>query len=241
MTTSMTISRNNMTTTTTKINFSKETLSILKNFASLNSNILVKPGNVIKTITPSKNGMAEAKVTETFDTEFGIWDLNKFLGVISLFTNPNFEFMEKYVLISGGGSQKVKYFYSEPKLLTTPTKNVNMPETVVSATLSGSDFTQIQKASAVMQLPDLSFVNKEGSIVARVTDLKDPTANSYEVGVGDYDGDADFKFNFQIQNIKLLAGDYDINFAKNTVAEFVNVNTDLKYWFAMETGSTYTE
>jgi hypothetical protein len=230
-----------MTTTTNKINLSKETLSILKNFASLNSNILVKPGNVLRTITPSKNGMAEAKVSESFDTEFGIWDLNKFLGVISLFNNPNFEFHDKYVIISGGGSQKVKYYYSEPKLLTTPTKNVNMPDSVVSATLSGADFTQIQKASAVMQLPDLSFVNKNGSIVAAVTDLKDPTSNNYEVEVGDYDGNADFKFNFQIQNIKLLAGDYDINFAKNTVAEFRNVNTDLVYWFAMESGSTYTE
>jgi len=230
-----------MTTTTNKINLSKETLSILKNFASLNSNILVKPGNVLRTITPSKNGMAQAKVSEFFDTEFGIWDLNKFLGVISLFNNPNFEFHDKYVIISGGGSQKVKYYYSEPKLLTTPTKNVNMPDSVVSATLSGSDFTQIQKASAVMQLPDLSFVNKNGSIVAAVTDLKDPTSNNYEVEVGDYDGNANFKFNFQIQNIKLLAGDYDINFAKNTVAEFSNVNTDLVYWFAMESGSTYTE
>ena len=230
-----------MTTTTNKINLSKETLSILKNFASLNSNILVKPGNVLRTITPSKNGMAEAKVSESFDTEFGIWDLNKFLGVISLFNNPNFEFHDKYVIISGGGSQKVKYYYSEPKLLTTPTKNVNMPNSVVSATLSGSDFTQIQKASAVMQLPDLSFVNKNGSIVAAVTDLKDPTSNNYEVEVGDYDGSAEFKFNFQIQNIKLLAGDYDINFAKNTVAEFSNVNTNLVYWFAMESGSTYTE
>jgi len=230
-----------MTTTTNKINLSKETLSILKNFASLNSNILVKPGNVLRTITPSKNGMAQAKVSEFFDTEFGIWDLNKFLGVISLFNNPNFEFHDKYVIISGGGSQKVKYYYSEPKLLTTPTKNVNMPDSVVSATLSGADFTQIQKASAVMQLPDLSFVNKNGSIVAVVTDLKDPTSNNGEVEVGDYDGNANFKFNFQIQNIKLLAGDYDINFAKNTVAEFSNVNTDLVYWFAMESGSTYTE
>ena len=227
------------TATTTKL--SKKTLEILKNFASINSNILVNPGNLITTISPVKNVLSEAMVEETFDVQFGIWDLNKFLGVISLFNNPNFEFHDKYVIISGGGSQKVKYYYSEPKLLTTPTKNVNMPDSVVSATLSGADFTQIQKASAVMQLPDLSFVNKNGSIVAAVTDLKDPTSNNYEVEVGDYDGSAEFKFNFQIQNIKLLAGDYDINFAKNTVAEFSNVNTDLVYWFAMESGSTYTE
>ena len=40
------------------VTFSKNTLAILKNFSSLNSNLLVTPGNVIKTITPSKTGMA---------------------------------------------------------------------------------------------------------------------------------------------------------------------------------------
>ena len=79
------------------VTFSKNTLSILKNFSSLNSNLLIKPGDVIKTITPSKNGMAIAKVDEKFDVEFGIWDLNKFLGVISLFSTPTFDFGQKEV------------------------------------------------------------------------------------------------------------------------------------------------
>jgi hypothetical protein len=102
----------------TTVNLSKNTFSILKNFATLNSNLLVKPGNVIKTITPSKNGMAVASVEETFDTEFGIWDLNKFLGVVSLFNNPNFTFGEKSVKIKNGGDSIVNYYYSEPKLVT---------------------------------------------------------------------------------------------------------------------------
>lgn len=110
------------------VTFSKNTLAILKNFSSLNSNLLVKEGNVIKTITPSKNGMAVATVDETFDTEFGIWDLNKFLGVISLFNNPSFAFGDKSVKIKNGGSSVVNYYYSEPRLLTVPTKDVVMPD-----------------------------------------------------------------------------------------------------------------
>ena len=93
--------------TATKL--SKQTLDILKNFASINSNILVSPGNVIKTISPVKNVMSQAVVKENFDTEFGIWDLNKFLGVVSLFNDPEFYFNEKYVEIVGNNGTRVVY------------------------------------------------------------------------------------------------------------------------------------
>ena len=51
---------------------SSETLAILKNFASINSNILINSGNTLKTISPVKNVLAEAVVEENFPTSFGI-------------------------------------------------------------------------------------------------------------------------------------------------------------------------
>lgn len=228
-------------TTTTDIQLSKTTLSVLKNFATLNSNILIKPGNTIKTITPSKNGMAEAKIEETFDNSFGIWDLNKFLGVISLFSNPALEFEDKFVTIKSPNGSRVKYFYSEPKLLTVPTKSINMPSTVVSISLTEKMFIDLQKASAVMQLPDLSITNENNKVFALISDLQDPTSNNYRIEVGETKSSSSFSLNFKMENIKILPGDYDINFAKNIVGQFTNKNIDLKYWFAMETSSTFTE
>lgn len=227
-------------TTSTTTTLSKNTLSILKNFASMNSNILIKPGNVIKTITPSKNGMAEAKVEETFDIEFGIWDLNKFLGVISLFSAPTLEFDTKFVTITGSNGSSVKYFYSEPRLLTTPTKQVNMPKSVANVSLSDKTIGELQKASSVLQLPDLQFIGSGGKIVATVLDLSDPTSNSYKIEVGDDDSGAEFRFNFKMENIRLLPGNYDIVFAKNIVGQFTHETLDLAYWFAMENTSTYS-
>jgi hypothetical protein len=220
------------------VTFSKNTLSILKNFSSLNSNLLVKPGNVIKTITPSKNGMAVATVEETFDTEFGIWDLNKFLGVISLFNSPNFSFGDKSVKIKNGGSSVVNYYYSEPRLLTVPTKDVNMPAVNVGINLSEKQFSELQKAASVMQLPDLSFTVDDTDIVAMVSDLSDPTTNTYKVVVDENWNGPDFMFNFKMENIRILPGDYQVNFAKNIVGEFVNKNISLKYWFAMEANTS---
>jgi hypothetical protein len=220
------------------VTFSKNTLAILKNFSSLNSNLLVKPGKIIKTITPSKNGMAIATVDETFDVEFGIWDLNKFLGVISLFNNPSFTFGEKSVKIKNGGNSVVNYYYSEPRLLSVPTKDVIMPAVNISITLTDKQFSELQKAASVMQLPDLSFTNDSGDIVAMVSDLGDPTSNTYKVVVfEDWKGES-FLFNFKMENIKILPGDYTVNFAKNVVGEFVNNNISLKYWFAMEANTS---
>ena len=105
--------------TLTTMKLSKNTLDILKNFSTINSNILVEPGNVIKTVSPVKNVMSQATVKEKFDCQFGIWDLGKFLGTISLFEDPDFSFDDKHVTISGSNGTKVTYYYSEPKLLTT--------------------------------------------------------------------------------------------------------------------------
>lgn len=223
----------------TTVNLSKNTFSILKNFATLNSNLLVKPGNVIKTITPSKNGMAVATVEETFDTEFGIWDLNKFLGVVSLFNNPNFTFGEKSVKIKNGGDSIVNYYYSEPKLLSVPTKDVNMPPVDLSIELTEKNFLELQKASSVMQLPDLIFTSDDDKIIVMVSDISDPTSNSYKITLATPESSVpEFMFHFKMENIKILQGDYKINFANNIVGEFVNKNIPLKYWFAMEANTS---
>ncbi len=225
----------------TSTSISQETLSILKNFSQLNSNLLVRPGNVINTVTGAKNVMAQATVKEDFPVEFGIWDLNKFLGTLSLFDSPICVFGEKSVKISGEGGRAVTYYYSEPSLLTTINKQVQMPETVIHLNLTQSVFADLQRAASVLQLPDLSFTSMDGeNILAVVRDKKDPTSNDYSVAVGDVLGDTpNFEFNFKIDNLKLLPGDYDVEICESVVSSFTNTNIDVKYWIALETDSTF--
>jgi len=185
------------------------------------------------------NGMAEATVEETFPIEFGIWDLNKFLGVISLFQNPTFYFEDKYVRVEGANGTFVNYFYSSPNLLTIPKKDVKMPKTCAEALLSQDAFSELSRASSILQVPDICFQSKNDSIYAIVCDRNDPTSNSCEVDLNADPKDKDFSFNFKIDNIRPLAGNYKISFAKNVVAQFENLDIPLKYWFAMESSSTY--
>lgn len=230
----------NIMSTATAMKLSQETLDILKNYAGINSNILVEPGNTIRTVSPVKNVLAEAEVEETFDTQFGIWDLNKFLSTVSLFADPEFEFNDNYVIISGKGGSSVKYFYSEPQLLTTVNKKINMPDSVVDFTLKESDYSELLRAGSVLQLPDLAVRTNGGIMEMVIHDKEDATSNSYSIELGPIPhDDHEFNFNFKIENLKMISGDYDVSITDKVVSQFVNQNQNVKYWIALESDSTY--
>ena len=224
-------------TTASATKISKETLDILKNFSTINSNILVKPGNTLTTVSPVKNVMAKATVSESFDLEFGVWDLNKFLGTISLFDTPDFEFNDNYLKISSG-STEVVYYYCEPKLLTTVTKEITMPNSVLDFKLKESDMVELQKAASVMQLPDMVVRSNDGGVELAVLDKKDSTTNTYSISV-DVTTDAEFDFFFKVENLKMISGDYDVTISEKKISHLVNTNGSVTYWIATETDSTY--
>ena len=228
-----------MTKATTTI--SKDTLNILKNFSGINSNLYVKAGSKITTMSPTKNIMAEVEVEESFDIEFGIWDLNKLLGVVSLFQDPEFIFDDKYMTITGASGSKVKYFYSDPKLLSYPTKSIKKIDAVVEFDLTSDDFRELSRAGAVLQNPDLCFVSDDDAVLAVVKDLKDPTCNVFSIRVGDNKDQADFSFNFKLENMKMFDGDYHVALSKNVIGQFTHASRPLTYWVAMDATSTYKE
>jgi len=220
---------------------SKETFAILKNYRDLNSNILISEGSTLKTLTPAKNVMATSTVQETFPVEFGIWDLTSFLGTISLFDDPDFDFQDKYVTIIGENGSTVKYFYSEPSLLTVPTKDVKMPESVVRIDLTEESFNDLRKAASVLNLNDLSICSTDGTTVnAILADKKNSTSNTYSVDIGYNEGEHTFNFDFKIDNLRIIPGDYEILFAEKIVSQFTNKNLNLSYWVALESSSSFT-
>jgi len=235
-----------MTTVETNImKISKETLDILKNYSTINSNIIIPEGNEIATLSPMKNIMSLATVTETFENEIAIWDLNKFLGTISLYENPIFEFNEDHVIISEeNGKTRTKYRYAESQLIQRVTQRVKMDDVVVSFELRNKDLSQVLRAASVLQLPDLAVRTSESgdSIELVALDSKDSTCNSYSVDLGELPNDGhDFEFFFKTENMKMLPGDYNIEISKKMVCQMKNQNSDLSYWIALESNSRYED
>ena len=178
----------------TTMKLSDKTISVLKNFSSINQSILFKEGRKLRTISVMKNILAEATVTEEFMKDFGIYDLNQFLNGLSLHSSPELDFAnDGYVMIREGRSRS-KYFFADPNVIVTPPeKEITLPSEDVTFELSTDQLAQLLKASAVYQLPDLSAVGENGVVKLVVRDKKNDTSNDYAVVVGETE--ATFSFN----------------------------------------------
>jgi len=215
---------------------SNETKEVLKNFSTINQNLVIKQGSKISTMSAMKNIVANATVTEDFPREFAIYDLNEFLAVISLFTKPELDFKDDFVIITGEGSKdKVTYWYSDPSVVTTPQKDISMPSNEVSYTLSSNTLSDIQRAASVIGAPDMVLEN--GNL--KVTDKKNGTANDYQTEVFDSNG-SDYKFWFKVENLKIIPGTYDVEMSEKKISRFKNSKLDLEYFIALEPESTYS-
>ena len=216
------------------------TQEILKNFSEINTNILIKPGSELNTISTMRNIFAKATINESFDTEFGIYDLNEFLSVVSSLDKPELTLHEKHLTISAEGSRsKVKYFYSDPSVIVSPTKEVNMPESDVTFSLSESNLAQLQKMAAILKAPDLALVGtKGGDVILKVCDKKNDTSNKFEIVVGE-NATANYTFYFKVENLKMISGDYDVAVSSKSIAHFTNTKLPIEYWIALEPDSVF--
>ena len=226
---------------------SNDTLNVLKNFASINPNIVMQPGQNLKTISESKTIMAKAEIVEDMPKEFGIYDLNEFLSVFNLIENPVLEFEDKSVLVSTseGGSQisnqqKVRYYFSETDILTSPQKDIQMPNSEVGVSLSEDILNQIRKAAAVLGHTELSLKGENGLVTASVVNTQDSTSNSYTIEL-DRDNACknDFNFIVSIPNLKLLPGDYFVSISSKLISNWTNSNYPIEYFIALEKNSTF--
>ena len=222
-----------------KMKLSDNTLTILKNFASINNSILVKEGNRLRTISVAKNILAEADIKEEFPRDFAVYDLNQFLNGLSLHQDPDLDFTEASYLSIKEGKRRVKYFYADPNvIIAPPEKDINLPSEDVSFQLDSGSLEKLIKAAQVYQLPDLSAVGEAGVIKLIVRDKKNDTSNEYAIVVGETD--KEFTFNFKVENIRIIPGAYDVVISSKLLSEFTNTKYNLKYYIALEPDSTFS-
>ena len=215
---------------------SSQTINVLKNFSTINQNLVIKEGSSISTMSAMKNIIAKATVEETFPKEFAIYDLNEFLSVISLFSNPELDFKDNFVLITEEGSSKSStYWYSDPSVVTTPTKDITMPSNEVTFDFSSETLSEITRAASVIGAPDMVLENGK----LKVTDKKNTTANDFALDLDVPTSEVDYKFWFKVENLKLLPGSYNVEVSSKKISKFTNSNVDVSYFIALEPESSY--
>ena len=217
---------------------SDSTLSLLKNFSTINQSILFKKGNRLRTISVMKNILAEATISEELPQDFGIYDLGQFLNGMALHQSPELDFKNEGHVVIREGKMRSKYFFADPNvIITPPDKPIELPSEDVSFELSTDQLDKLLKAAGIYQLPDLSVVGGEGVVKVLVRDKKNDTSNDFSIVVGETE--SIFSFNFKVENIKILPGTYEVVVSQKLLSRFTSKNHDLTYYIALEPDSTF--
>ena len=221
------------------MNLSNNTVAILKNFADINKNILVKPGKQLQTISTLKNILAEADIDNKFEQEFAIYDLPEFLRAVELFTKSDIQFngSSNLTIKNANSRQSVKYFFADKSVIVAPTKGITMPDKYVTFTLKRSQFDDLQKGIVTLNLPDIAVKGDGKTITMVATDKKNKSSNDYSAVVGETD--KKFVAYFKAENLKVIPDDYDIALSEKMISHFINKNKPVQYWIALEPDSEF--
>lgn len=210
------------------------TLTVLKNFASINSGVVLQQGNIQKTISPEKSILVEAEIEELFPTQFGIYDLNQFLGNVTTLNNPDLTFNDKSVSMKDDAFMLFYLSCSPELIISPPDKELSIKDADVSFDLTNAIFQKIMRLASMNDLPNLSVVGKDGELKLQAHEKSNPSSNHASTKLTDYSG-KDFVATFKTENLKMITDDYSVEVKTGAFAKFTSKTRKLTYFIALET------
>jgi len=221
------------------LKFSPRTMEVIQNFSAINPSLLFRKGEVIRTRNPGNNLYGVAKVSESFDTEFAIYDLSRFLGILSTFTDPEIKFGDKKAIIEEG-SRKLAYTFCNPEdIVVAPDQDMKVPKPFVKVTLPKTELQRILKAQAILNLPEFLIVGDGKDIRLETTSSETKVTDNYSTVIDK----SDLKFKVVVKSellTKILADDYSLEISKNKNEGIIALRgKDVDYFIAPEPNSVY--
>ena len=220
---------------------SKHTLNMLKNFSDINMSIEIKKGNLLRTVSVQKNILAQAELEDEFPKDFAIYELNRFLGAVSLFDDPELEFNAKSVNI-GTTKHSADYVYCDPSMIVTPPENnITFPDPEVKFTLTQDSLSQVMRASNVLGTPEIAIEggpHPNDSIRIKALDVNNDSTDTFQVVLDEKSGHT-FRFVFKTENMKMIPGNYDVEISSKGISHFSLQGIKLQYWIATESTSNF--
>jgi hypothetical protein len=179
-----------------------------------------------------------ADIVEDFPTEMGIYDLNEFLSTYSLVDDATLMFEDNSVQIKNN-TNRVKFYFAEPSILTTPDKEITMPSSEVNITLTEEILSKTKKAASVLGHLDVAIMGTDDSISIKVFDTKDSSANTFETDLGPNTTGHKFSFVMNISNMKIIDGEYDVQISSKLISKWTNKTKPVSYFIALEKSSQF--
>lgn len=211
----------------------QKTLTVLKSFSSINPSILFKQGNEIATVSPQKTILAKARIDQTFENRFAIYDLSRFLGIYSLFANPEIELGATSLSMKTEDRQVEYRFTDESNIVVPPEKDINLGAIDIQFNLTEAMISDIQKASGVLSSPEIAIKGDGKRLWLSTFNTKDKDSDTYKINLGETE--SNFKFVFKGENLRLIPQAYVVSATRKGIANFKGSTVvDVDYWITME-------
>jgi len=220
---------------------SERTTNLLKNYANINQSIEFREGNVLKTVSPLNTILASVETEEEFPRTFPIYELNRFLGTLDLFNNPELDFMDNGVNITDDNHKAIyRYCGSSSMFQTPPDKDITFPEPEVEFQLTQELFKKTINAANTLGLPEIVVEGDGSEIKLLVSDTGNVSSDNFSTKVGSTD--KTFHMIFKTENFSTIAeGIYNVSLSSKRISHFKREGDSLQYWIALEQNSTFEE
>lgn len=218
--------------------FTSRTTQVLNNYATINPSLIFKKGDTIMTMSPNKTVLSKAKLDQEFESEFAIFDLNRFLSALSLFKEPEIEATSKQIKIISGG-QEIKYTCADPSVINIklPEKQVRLPKPDAAFSLSLEAFNSVNKAAGVLALPEIAVVGDGQKLFLKAINTKNMSGDNYEVEIGT--SQKEFIAVFKKEYLKIIPGNYEVSISSQGISLFSGEFID--YWIAIDAATSKFE
>ena len=225
-----------------KMKLSDQTISILKNYSTINESLLFTEGNRLRTIAKNKSLLASAKIEETIPVKFAIYNLNQFLSAMTMFGQADLDFTEKSVKMTFSDGRSINYTCADESLvITPPDKEIADFTGDVSFVLTNESLDSIKKASATLGLPEVVFVGKPGTnFVARLIDLGNPSSSSMEIELPEV-SQVTCEVVYKVEVLKLMSNSYQVDISKQGICRFTTGYQAVTYHITSEKQHTKFE
>ena len=210
---------------------SENTLSVLKNFATINDNIVFRSGNIQRVFADDHAILGEAELDESFPIEFGIYEFNQFLGNISTMNDPELEFNDTFVTMEDNEGSFCFHGCPLQMIKNAPTKSLELNDPDVTFDLSNTLLTKIIKLANVNSLPHLSIIGEDGKLLLKAHQRGNDTSNKLAIEIGKID--KDFIATIKTENLKVIPDDYEIQVKVGAFTKFTSKSKKITYFIAL--------
>jgi hypothetical protein len=226
---------------------SDKTLKVLKNFSVIEPNIVIQPGNEIRTRNEGKTIGARYRADETFNKEISLYSLQEFLSIYSIFKaegGPDLELGDTSLTISDKyGKQKIAY--SNKNTMTWADKIPPALDYNYQFSLSNELLSRLLSAISANGFEYIAFYSKGGKLSVIAGELHketkdfDPSANLYTIDV-DVETDQDFNIVVAASDLVMLVDNYEVGIFFNDQAKIIHFfNERIDYWISIQKFSRF--